>query len=182
MSIKEIKKTIIDQLLVEHSRVNNEIVVEYIGRDKDRMKALVEIVLGDDLKLHQRANYALNLIGEKRPEMVHPHLKKLLKLLPSPPHNSFARAIMRIYAMHPVPKKWQGHIADICFTYLEDPKTEVAVKCFSMTALLEIGRIENDLLPELELIINEYYEHGTAGYKSRAKRTLKEIQRILKEQ
>ena len=121
----------------------------------------------------------MNLIGEATPEMVNPHLKQLFKLLPSPPHEAFSRAIVRIYAFHSVPKKWQGRMADLCFTYLEDPKCAVATKIFSMSVLLEIGREENDLLPELELIINEYYDHGTAGYKSRAKRTLKEIRKIL---
>ncbi len=187
MSVAEFKAVISKQLLVEHSRANTEIVQEYIGSDQNKMKALVDILLldtteEDNLKLHQRGAYALNLIGEKNPEMVNPHLKQLFTLLPNPPHEAFSRGIMRIYAFHPVPRKWQGVMVDLGFTYLQDPKTPVAVKIFSMSVLLAIGRQEQDLLPELEMTINEYYEHGTVGYKSRAKRTLKEIRKILNRQ
>ncbi len=178
MATKEIKKIISDQLRVEHSRRNTEIIREYVGTDPEKMKALIDIIMGDDLQLHQRGSYALNIIGEVRPEMVHPHLTKLFKLLPDPPHESFSRAIVRIYGKNAVPKKWQGRFVDLCFGYLENPKCPVATRIFSISVLMNIARQERDLLPELKLIILEHYEHGTTGFKSRAKRTLKEIDKL----
>ena len=178
--IAEAKKVISDLLEKEHSRVNTEVINDYIGRDPKRVQALMDIICTDTKKLHQRGCYVLWMMRFHKSDLVMPHLERLLGLLPDPPHEAFTRALTSILQGIEIPDKLLGIVADHCFSYLEDPKATIASKANSMTVCLNICKREPDLINDLELLINEYYEHGSAGYKSRANRVLKELQEIRK--
>jgi len=74
-----------------------------------------------------------------------------------------------------IPDNLQDELADLCFGYLADPKEALAIRCASMTILEKICRKIPELKPELRLLIEEHFEHGTAGFKSRARKILKMV-------
>jgi hypothetical protein len=56
-----------------------------------------------------------------------------------------------------------------------DPKEAIAIRCSSMSILEKICNRIPELQPELRLILEEQLEHGSAGFKSRAKRVLSRL-------
>ena len=66
---------------------------------------------------------------------------------------------------------------DICFRFVEDPNEKVAVKAFSLTVLYNLSRKHPDIIPEVKLLIEQQMPHQTAGFKSRAKKILKEMEK-----
>jgi hypothetical protein len=64
---------------------------------------------------------------------------------------------------------------DICFTYLQSPTEAVAVKAFSLTVLSNLAKQYPDIIPEIQLIIEEQLPHQTAAFKGRAKLFLTKI-------
>jgi len=164
----------------EHSKANSLILVDYVIEDPKRFKTLVEILESGDLILHQRGAYIMYLLGEKHADLIIPFLPRLLKLWPNALHEAYLRALTRTLWRIKIPKKFQGEIADRCFTALENPKAPIAIRAHCMSVLLEIGREEPELLNELEFLINEYYDESSAGYRSRAKHVFKEIAKIKK--
>ena len=178
MNIKDAKIFLTKQLQIEHSRANSEFIRDFVGTDKVKLKALIDLISGDDIILHQRGFYAMSFIGDTHPELLKPHLKVLFKVLEKPLHSGYGRSFLRYLSQIEIPKKWQGRALDYCFTALEDPKTAIAIQAHSMAVLLNIGREEKDILPELAELIQVNYEHGSAGYKSRARKVLKEISKL----
>ena len=67
---------------------------------------------------------------------------------------------------------------DICFKFLESPTEALAVKVFSMGVLGNLATIYPEIKTELKLIIEEQLPNQTAGFKSRAKKVLKQLRRI----
>lgn len=176
----EAKQIISDLLLKEHSKANTEIIYEYIGRDPLRIAALVDIICTDTKKLHQRGSYVMWRMRFKKADLLLPHLDRLLTLLPNPAHESFARALTCILFSIEIPEKHLGTVADYCFSALEDPNSAIAIRANSITILINVCKREPELCNDLELLIAEHYEHGTAAFKSRAKRAYAEIEKIRK--
>lgn len=67
---------------------------------------------------------------------------------------------------------------DICFNYLESPTEALAVKVFSLSVLGNLAKLYPGIIPELKLIIEEQLPNQSAGYKSRAKKVLKQITKL----
>jgi len=54
---------------------------------------------------------------------------------------------------------------------------KVAPKAYSMTTLLILGDHISWIHPELQLILQQNYQNGSAAYKARARRTLKKLEK-----
>jgi hypothetical protein len=75
------------------------------------------------------------------------------------------------------------HMATSCFDWLIGDQ-KVAVKAYSMTCLLLLGRKFDWIHPELKLVLTENYAQGSAAYQARAgiilgKLNKEERQRLL---
>jgi hypothetical protein len=58
-----------------------------------------------------------------------------------------------------------------------DPKEPIAVRVFSMSVLANITRHEPDLKKELRIIIEDQLPFASAGFRARAKKVLKELEK-----
>jgi hypothetical protein len=85
------------------------------------------------------------------------------------------RNVLVVFEALEVPDNLDDELADICFNYLAKPNEAIAIHCAAMTILEKICRKIPELKPELRLLIEAYFEHGTAGFKSRAKKVLKKL-------
>lgn len=65
-------------------------------------------------------------------------------------------------------------IATSCFDWLIG-EHKVAAKAYSMTSLLLLGRKFEWIHPELRLVLEQGYQHGSAAYKARARMTLAKL-------
>ena len=70
------------------------------------------------------------------------------------------------------PAELDGDLADLCFSYLADPKEAIAIRCASMTVLEKICLRVPELKSELRLLLEEHEVHGSAGFRNRARKLL----------
>ena len=176
----EATQVISDLLAKEHSRANSELILAYIGRDVKKVEALIDIICTDTRKLHQRGAYVMWIMRHEHLDLLRPHLPRLLSLMPRPAHVAFSRALISILSEMYIPEELLGEVADLCFGLLDDPRETVAVRAHAMSTLLNICRREPELANELKMIIEEHYDQGTAGFKTRGRKVLRELEKISK--
>ena len=162
-------------LLQEHSKTNTMHIAAYIGDSQQRFDILIDLLLNDEYRVVQRSSWVVSYVAEKYPHLIMSHLKKVIAYLENPPHVAVKRNILKVLSSIDIPEEHQGILVDLCFKFLYDPKEAIAVHAFAMQVIFEIGKKEPDLFHELKQILEENYETGSAGYKVRAKRILKYI-------
>ena len=154
-------------------------IVAYVNGRSDRFKELVEIYLSGPYRITQRAAWPLSYCVEKWPYLIDNHWKKILQFIQKADANDAVRRnTMRLLQFVDVPKRYQGLVADLCFSYLQDPKIAVAIRVFSMTVLDNIIHDQPDMQKELKLILEDQMPYGSAAFKSRGMRILKRLSAI----
>lgn len=173
------------QLLAEHSKAQTMRLTQWVGYDADRLAVLMEIFLNDPphqplpegrgyaYMFTQRSAWALRYVGEKAPEIMQPWLPRLVENLRRPGlHDAIKRNTLTVIEYLDVPESLEGDLADLCFGYLADPKEAIAIRCTSMSILEKICKRIPELKAELRLLLEDHFEHSTAGFKSRARKIL----------
>ena len=170
------------QLLSEHSKTNANLIKEWIGVDKERFALLIQLFLENEYRVSQRAAMVLGHIHDTHPDLLQPFLTQIIKHLSKPDiHDAVKRNIVRILQNVEIPEEHYGEVADVCFTWLEDPNVAVAIRAFSMTVLWNVCKEVPELMPELKATIEDWIDYGSAGFKSRGKKVLKMITKYEKE-
>ena len=166
-----------DEILREHSKDQAVKLAEYIGDDPLRFKELMELFLGEDYRISQRASWVVGHCFDRHPELVKPWLPKMVDAMSHPRHDAVRRNVVRILQEVDIPESLMGTVADNCFEYLNSPEIPVAIRAFSMTVLYRISLQWPELQRELALVIEEHMPTGSAGFKSRGKKILKLLDR-----
>lgn len=165
------------ELLKEHSKRQTTKVVNYIGKDPKRFNVLIKTFLGGPYRVTQRAAWPLSYCVLVYPDLIKPHLKSVLKMLDKKEaHDSVKRNILRFLQDIEIPKRFYGTVADRCFT-LMDIREPIAVRVFAMTVLDNIARQEPDLKKELRIVIEDQLPFASAGFLSRSRKVLKELEK-----
>lgn len=165
MNIKE-------ALLAEHSKAQSEKIADYIENDPERFAELMALFFGDEYRLTQRAAWVAGHCADRYPELIKPHLERMIYNLRHTTHVAVRRNTVRILQNVDLPDYLLGEAADICFLYLASPDETVAVKVFSMSVLWNICQEEPGLTNELKLLIEEQMPYATAGFKNRGGKIL----------
>ncbi|HOX83858.1 MAG TPA: HEAT repeat domain-containing protein [Chryseolinea sp.] len=169
------------EILKEHSKTQAHKLADYVGDSTSRFKQLVDVYLAGPYRVTQRSAWPLGIIAEHHPDLIIPHLKKLIDFLSKPGiHDSVKRNTMRILQFIDIPKKNYGQVTELCFEYLQSRKEPIAVKVFSMTVLSKIIKDEPDLRNELKMIIEDQMPYATGAFTSRGRKVLKEIDMVSK--
>ena len=168
------------EIIKEHSRSQAIKIAEYIGGDRAKFENLLTIFLNDEYRVVQRSAWVLVFCVKKYPFLIRPHLEALIKNLKKPKiHNAVKRNTVRVLEDVDIPEDLLGITAEICFDFLMDIKEPIAVRVFSMTILYNICVKEPELAHELKAIIEEHLPHGSAGFKSRGKKVLKGLEKLI---
>jgi hypothetical protein len=167
------------QLLTEHSKLNTELISNYIGNQQERFDILMTLFLKDESRVTQRAAWVVGDVARKYPDLVNNHLEKMvLNLRKENLHDAIKRNTVRVLQEITIPETLCGEAADVCFKLLLSKNEPVAVKCFSMTVLLNIVKHIPELKEELKIIIEDQMPYASAGFKSRGNKTLKALEKI----
>lgn len=168
-----------DVVLAKHSREQTEKIIKYVGNDPVKFKELVGLIFKDEEIISQRASWPLSDIARKHPQLLSPYLKRMLQTLEKPVHDAVKRNIVRALENYDIPEKYLGLAANNCFALLENPQTAVGIKAFSMTVLFNICKKEPELANELKLIIESQWEEASAGIKSRGRKILRGLEKLV---
>lgn len=145
-------------------------VMAWVGHNKRRFDALVQLVTGDDKKLAQKAAWPMSYVAEAHPAWVIRHLPSLLATIKIPGvHTAVVRSVVRLLQFVDIPEDLHGDVMDSCFRYIEDIREKPAVKAFALTVLHKLSQTYPEILPEIRAIIASRIEHETPAFRTRAR-------------
>ena len=168
-------------ILKEHSRAQCNYIVSWVGDNQKRFDELFDLFLNDENKVVQRAAWPVSYCVEAHPELIKKHFSSLIQNLNKPNlHDAVKRNSTRLLQFVTIPEEYHGAIMNSCFDYLSSPTEALAIKVYSMMLLAKLARHYPEIIPEIKLLFEDQLPHQTAGFKSCAKKVLKEIKRIEK--
>ena len=165
-------------ILEERSKAQTMRIVQYIGEDPKRFGKLMALFFEKNNRISHFASWPVGYCAIAHPALIYPYLKRMIAQLDSPLHNAIKRNTLRILSEIELPEELLGEIADVAFRFLDDPKEAIATRVFSMSVCFNITKREPELANELKIIIEDHYPHGSAGFKSRARRILKALSKM----
>lgn len=168
-----------ESLLEEHSKKQAQRIAAWIGSDPERFAELISLMLEDEYRVAQRAAWSVTHCLDRYPELIAPHLEVMIyNLRDNQQHPAIRRNTLRALQEADFPESLWGEVADIAFQILVDPQEPAAVRVFAMTVAWNISRRVPELQQELKLIIEDQWEHATAGFRSRGRKILKAMESV----
>lgn len=163
-------------LRAEHSKKQTDRIIAYIGADKERFAALIELFFNGEYRITQRAAWPLSYCVRRHPELITPYYRRLLDNLGRKDiHVAVIRNTVRLLQDVTIPKRYHGRVMTACFDFIQSSETPIAVKAFSLSILSNLSADYSEIRGELKIIIEEQWEHATPAFRSRARTILKEI-------
>ncbi|WP_020528207.1 hypothetical protein [Flexithrix dorotheae] len=167
-----------EELLREYNKEHVVFLANYIGNEQEKFAELIDLFLNGEMRVTQRASWVVGHCADQYPELITPYLPTLVYNLRNNIHDAVKRNTVRILQDIDIPEDLIGEAADICFEFLQSNKEAIAIKVFSMTVLFNITKSIPELANELKVIIEDQMPYGSAGFKSRGKKILKELNKI----
>ncbi|HAO47775.1 MAG TPA: hypothetical protein PLZ45_09725 [Ferruginibacter sp.] len=165
-----------EEILKEHSKNQCAKIVTWVGSNQSRFAELFSLFLHDEYRVVQRASWPVSYCVQAHPSLIGIHWKQLLKNLHKTNlHDAVKRNSIRLMQDIKIPEKYHGEVMTICFEYLGSPKETVAVKVFSMKVLGNLATRYPEIAPELKILIEDQLPDQTPGFKSCARKVLKQI-------
>ena len=158
-----------------HHKEEMDQIANYAASDPAIFAELWDLVRTGEAPLPQHGSWALSKAADKRPFFVQNHIHEMIAHLFIPNHNSVHRNLARMLSQFEIPEEEQGALYSLCIDWVLDPKKEVAIKVHGMTIAYNIAKAIPELREELALVINDQLEFNSAGFKSRGKKILKQI-------
>lgn len=167
-----------EQLSRPISKADKERLALQASEDPALFATLMDCFLDAPNRVVQNAAWVMSWAGERRPGLLLPYLDRMADRLTASDSDAVKRNILRVLQYIVLPEHLWGLVADRCFALLSDPKEAVAIRVFAMTVLLNITREIPELKTELQILIEDQLPHGSAGFRSRGQKVLKELQRL----
>jgi hypothetical protein len=161
-------------LRAEHSKRQCDRIVAYIGSDKERFAQLIELFFRGEYRITQRAAWPLSYCVRRHPQLIAPYYRQLLDNLGRKDiHVAVVRNTVRLLQDVSIPKRWHGRVMSVCFEFVEDPATPIAVKAFALSILSNLSAEYPEIKGELKTLIESQWEQATPAFRSRARKILK---------
>ena len=165
-----------EEILKEHSKVQCNKIVKWVGSDQQRFDELFYLFQHDVYRVVQRSAWPVSYCVTAYPKLIEKHWTEVITNLAKPNlPDAVKRNTIRFFQGIEIPKKYHGDILNICFSYLESPTESLAVKVFSMSVLGNLAKYYPEIIPELKLMIEDQVPHQTIGFRTRARKVLKQI-------
>lgn len=152
-------------------------IVRDIGSSEERFAALMKLIFANEDIVSARAAWVLGHAAEAHPQLVQPHLTRMLENLRQPVHDAIKRNTLRIVQTAELTEEQMGLAADLCFAIVPDPDQPIAARAYALTICHRICQAEPALAGELKLIIENCFAGSPAAVKSRGRKILKALGR-----
>lgn len=170
---------LLSEILKEHSKRNTVKLAKKTASSPPLFGELMRLYFGKDQLVAQRAAWVMSTAVMSDFSLIQPYLSKLITHLNKKGlHDAVVRNGLKILETVPLPNRLFGKAANLCFPLLANPQSAIAIRCFAMTTLSNIAQKEPDIKKELLLVIEDSLPFAGAGFRSRARRTMKELDRL----
>jgi hypothetical protein len=167
---------LVETLTKDNSRSAVLKIVRFTGTDPKRFAKLLDVFFAGPYRMTQRSARPLVVLVRAHPELLSPHLKGIVQgLKQSNVDASVLRNTLKLLQLAKIPKALQGYTAKVCFDLLQNTRTAIAMKVFSMSVLANLAMTEPDLKNELIILIEDQLPYASPGFLSRARRVLKKL-------
>lgn len=166
-----------EALTTEHSKKLALEIANTVTENPQFMEDFWGIIRDEAPPLPQRASWSLDKIVEQNPALMAPYLEEAIELLEHPNHNAVHRNIAKALSMITIPEHLQGILYDLCLNRIIDTKEKPAIQVHCMTTAFNIAKSIPELKEELAIIIEEGLDYGSAGFRSRGMRLLKQLRK-----
>lgn len=161
-------------ILEEHSRAQGERIIHYIGKDKQKIEALMTCFLEGSGVVPQRSAAVVGKLEEYQHDVLNPYYAQLIEHLAAPDlHHAVIRNTLRVFENKQLKDDLAGQLMDHCFRFLEDNTYPVAIHAFSITCIFNQARPYPEIMHELKLLIEPQIEFSRPAYRYRALEVLK---------
>jgi hypothetical protein len=169
--------SIIEHQLVDSSRIIADMAVAHIGNDQPLFDDAIELLLRDIYPLSMRSARVVQLVVQKHPNLLRPHVQTLISAISKSKVDGVKRCALKILSETPVfiTEDEFGELADICFSFAEDEKNAIAIRAFAIDILLKVAKKYPEVMPELRAILESITPHGSAGLKNKCNKILKKL-------
>lgn len=165
---------LVELLEQPQTKVQRDRIIHYVTTQQ-RFDELMQVFVHGPIRITQRAAWPISYCVEHHPQLLNPHYPVVIKLLALPNQaDAVKRNLLRALQFVKVPSRYQGRIADCCFTFLTG-KEPIAIKVFAMTVLANLAAENHELKNEIIPIIESQLPFGSAGFISRARKVLKRL-------
>lgn len=163
-------------LAKEYSLEITKKIVKYIGKSEERFAELMDIFLNGEMRMCQRAAWAVGHCADNNPQLLYPYIGKMLKRLDNPLHDAVKRNTFRVWQVMDIPADKLGEVVDKSFYFLQKHDEAIAIRVFAMTVLANACKKEPDLKNELRVVIEDILQHNESpAFKNRALKILKAL-------
>ncbi len=165
-----------DELLREYSKAQTLAIAAYIGDNTERFGTLMQLFLGNEYRVTQRAAWVVSYCAETHPALIRPYLAQIIGLAQQDHvHEAVTRNVLRILQDIRVPEDLEGTLVDFCFQILEQKSRPTAIRTFALTVAYNHCQCYPELVQELKLIMEDQLPYETPAFKSRATKLLKKL-------
>ena len=151
-------------------------IAAYVGEDEGRFKELVDAFFKAKGKEQDWLMWVVNHTVERNPRLISLHLDKFVHMLDASQSDAVNRGIVRMLRDVPViPEELAGEVYTKCFDLMNDVKQAIAVRVFSIRALVRIARNLPELKQELIPILQDIYTYSEKGLFVSARDALRDL-------
>jgi hypothetical protein len=169
------------EILREHSKPQTLRIVDYVGSSPQRMKALMDLFLGDEYRITQRVAWPLSYIGIAHPNLIKPYHGKLLESLQQQGlHDAVKRNILRLWIEAMPPETYWGEVFETCYRLARSKDEAIAIRVFAMHVMGNIAIQYPELTVELTSLIDDMILLGPA-FVARGKKVRNMIQKAARQ-
>jgi hypothetical protein len=165
-----------EEILREHSKRQVLRIAAWIGNDPEKFRQLCKLFLKGDAVLSQRAAWIIGYLGEHKPVLLRPWLRRLVKKMMEPGvHDAVKRNVVKALLSAEIPRPLLGTVVTFCFDELSSPAGPIAVRAYSMMLLASFAEREPDLRRELRITVEQLMPNGGPGLRACGKNVLKRL-------
>lgn len=179
MSHQERIAYLVEQIKLEHSRVQKDHVLEWIGTDDARLKAFMEVYFNGDPIVGQRGAYVLGWLDKRHQHILAPHYPRMIAEMDQKMHPARTRNLLRLFETVDIPPAIQMELMDKCFEFIQNPQQPGAIRAFAITVLSRLVEPYPELQAEACLVLQEHLPEAPAAFRVRTRDFLKKFRKAL---
>ncbi|MDP2235959.1 MAG: hypothetical protein Q8J88_05965 [Bacteroidales bacterium] len=153
-------------------------IASLVEKRPDLLQYVFEVIRSKNQKDAMRASWLLSHLWDRSPQLLRPFQHELTELLFQTDSDSVRRNILRILDGMPVNESDMGNLIDVCMQWMLSENHAIAVRCNAMQILFRICQVEPDLSGEVKACILALNDYGSAGFKSRTNKIVKQLKAL----
>jgi len=169
-----------EQLLVENSSKNWNIIVDEVLKHPKRMFDLMELYFHEEYHRYNRATQVVGHLFNQRPDLVQPYSNRMINFLDQDPQLAQKRSIMRLHQWMDLNEETEGKLFDYSIKFLYSKDEPVATKAYATVVARRVceryPELASEAIVPIQILVDENF---STGFVNRGRKELKKLRKIM---